>query len=77
MKHNSVGVNSFVKRQTKESGKTYAKTLSFEDIAKHASIQLTKGYYSKGYRDGVILVAVDKKNINDFICPIVKIDKNR
>ncbi len=76
MKNNSVGVNSFVKRQTKESGKTYAKKLSFEDIAKHASIQLTKGYYSKGYRDGVVLVAVDKKNINDFICPIVKIDKN-
>ena len=76
MKNNSVGVNSFVERQTKKSGKTYAKTLSFKDIAEHASIQLSKGCYSKGYRDGVILVAVDKKNINDFVCPIVKIDKN-
>ena len=76
MKDYSVGVNSFVERQTKDSGKTYAKTLSFNEIADHASKQLAKGNYKNGYRDGVILVNVDKKFIEDFVCPIVKIDKN-
>ena len=76
MKDYSVGVNSFVERQTKDSGKTYAKTLSFNDIADHASQQLAKGNYKNGYRDGVILVNVDKKFIEDFVCPIVKIDEN-
>ena len=75
MKNNSVGVNTFVKRQTKNSGKTYAKTLSFDEIAKHASIQLAKGNYKQGYREGVVLVIVDNNYINDFVCPIVKIDK--
>ena len=37
-----VGVNSFVKRQTKNSGKTYSKTMSFEDIANHACEQIKK-----------------------------------
>ena len=76
MKDYSVGVNSFVKRQTKDSGKTYAKTLSFSEIANHASKQLESGNYKNGYRDGVVLVSVDKKFIKDFVCPIVKIDKN-
>ena len=71
-----VGVNSFVKRQTKESGKTYSKKMTFEEIAEHASMQIKKGNYKKGYRDGVILVPVQKKIINNFICPIIKIDKN-
>ncbi len=76
MKDYSVGVNSFVKRQTKDSGKTYAKTLSFSEIADHASKQLKSGNYKNGYRDGVVLVNVDKKFIKDFICPIVKINEN-
>ena len=76
MKDYSVGVNTFVRRQTKDSGKTYAKSLSFSDIADHASKQLAKGHYKKGYRDGVVLVNVDKDIISDFVCPIIKIDKN-
>ena len=75
MKNNSVGVNTFVTRQIKDSGKTYAKTLSFDEIAKHASMQLEKGNYKQGYREGVVLVIVDNNYINDFVCPIVKIDK--
>ena len=75
MKNNSVGVNTFVTRQTKDSGKTYAKTLSFDEIGKHASMQLAKGNYKQGYREGVVLVIVDNNYINDFVCPIVKIDK--
>ena len=72
----TVGVNSFVRRQTKNSGKTYSKTLLFEDIAKHASIQFKKGKFKKGYRKGVILVKVEKKLIHDFVCPIIKINQN-
>ena len=72
----TVGVNSFVTRQTKESGKTYSKTLSFDDIARHASNQLKEGKFKKGYRDGVILVKVDEKLIDNFVCPIIKIDQN-
>ena len=72
----SVGVNSFVTRQTKDSGKTYAKTVSFDEIAQHASDQLRKGKFKKGYRDGVILVKVSENLIDNFVCPIIKIDQN-
>ena len=72
----TVGVNSFVKRQTKESGKTYSKKMTFKEISQHASEQIQKGNYKKGYRDGVILVSVEKELINNFVCPIIKIDKN-
>ena len=69
----SVSVNKFVKRQIKGSGKTYAEDLSFEKIAQHAQEQLTNGNYKPGYRNGVILVQVDKKLVHHFICPLVKI----
>jgi len=72
---NSVGLNSFVKRQIKGSGKTYS-TLTFEEILVHVEDQLAKGIYKKGYRDGVILIPVANHFINKFICPIVKIDSN-
>jgi len=71
-----VGVNSFVKRQTKDSGKTYSKKMSFKKIAEYANIQIQKGNYKKGYREGVILVSVEKSLINNFVSPIIKIDKN-
>ena len=71
-----VGVNSFVKRQTKESGKTYSKKMTFKEIAEYASKQIKNKKYKKGYRDGVILVSVEKKMIDNFICPIIKIDQN-
>ena len=73
--NNNVGVNSFVERQTKDSGKTYSKKLSFKEISVHASSQLKKGKYKKGYRDGVVLVKVDQSLINNFVCPIVKINE--
>ena len=72
---NSVGINSFVKRQIKGSGKTYS-ILSFEEIRHHAEVQLAKGQFSKGYRDGVILVKVNKKLTTSFISPMIKINMN-
>lgn len=71
-----VGVNSFVRRQTKDSGKTYSKSMSFEEIANYACIKIKKNKFKKGYRDGVILVSVEQKLLDDFISPIVKIDEN-
>ena len=70
-----VGVNDFVRRQVKGSGKTYAKTMGFESIAQHAESQMGKGYFTDGYRDGVRLVHVDESIINDFICPYVRLDE--
>ena len=35
-----VAVNDFVRRQVENSGKTFAKTLSFDQIANHASAQM-------------------------------------
>ena len=69
----SVAVNEFVKRQIKGSGKTYAEGLTFEEIVSHAQEQLSNGHYTEGYRDGVILVQLDKKLVHHFICPLVKI----
>ena len=69
-------VNKFVKRQIKGSGKTYSETLSFQDIANHAEIQLNNNIFSKGYRDGVLIVHVDQSLLHNFICPIIKINKN-
>jgi len=65
-------VNSFVRRQVKSSGKTYS-TLSFEGIATYAENQLIKGSSESGYRDGVILIKVEKKLISYFICPYTKL----
>ena len=41
----SVAVNDFVRRQTKDSGKTYAIGLTHKEIASHAQDQLTNGNY--------------------------------
>ena len=69
----SVSVNEFARRQVKGNGKTYADGLTFEEIASHGEKQLEQGHYTEGYRDGVIIVQVDKKLIHHFICPFVKI----
>ena len=69
----NVAINEFVTRQIKGSGKTYVDDLTFEEIVSHAEEQLSNGHYTEGYRDGVILVQVDKKLIHHFICPLVKI----
>ncbi len=71
-----VVVNNFVKRQTRESGKSYSLTLTFEQIAKHAQSQFNKGIYKQGYRDGVVLIPVDSKFIQDFVCPFTKINES-
>ena len=70
-----VGINEFALRQTKGSGKTYTETLSLENIADHAQVQISNGKYHKGYRDGVILVDASDTLKHHFICPFVKIDE--
>lgn len=70
-----VAVNDFVKRQIISSGKTYSKTLSFDQIADHAKIQMEKKMYREGYRDGVRIVIADKSLNSDFVCPFVKLDE--
>ena len=72
----SVGVNNFVRRQVEGSGKTYSPHLSFEEIAKYAEKQLAKDQFYVGYRDGVIIIKVDKKLNKNFVCPFVKINEN-
>ena len=74
--HANIGVNKFVRRQKKNSGKTYAEKLSFEEIASHAGEQMAKGFYKPGYRDGVILVSTANNLLYHYICPFVKIDEN-
>ena len=64
-----VGVNDFVKRQIKNNGKTYSETLSFKEIAILGKTHLSKGAYKTGYRDGVILIPIDKSYVHHFICP--------
>ena len=61
-----VAVNDFVRRQVKNSGKTYAKTLSFNQIANHASTQMQNKKYRDGYRDGVRIVVADDSIKSDL-----------
>ena len=70
--YNKVGVNEFVKRQNKNSGKTYT-TLTFEEIAEFAEKQINKKNYKRGYRDGVIIIEIVNSLVKKFICPFVKI----
>ena len=72
----TIGINKFVKRQIKGSGKTYAETLTFTDIVNHAQVQLSKGKYKLGYRKGVLRVDVANNLKHHFICPFVKINEN-
>ena len=73
--NDTVGVSAFVKRQVKGSGKTYT-SLKFGDLANHAKKKLNNNNFKKGYRDGVILIEIDKNLIKSFVCPIVKVNKN-
>ena len=72
----NVAVNDFVRRQVQGSGKTYSKTLSFASIAHHAETQMEKGYFTNGYRDGVRVVHADESIVDDFSCPLVKVDEH-
>jgi len=67
--------SEFVRRQTKESGKTYSTTMSFDEIAKIAEDQLNSGDFIEGYRDGVVLIQLDTDIKTDFICPLVEINE--
>ena len=69
----TVSVNDFVCRQTKDSMKSYTENLSFDEIAIHAQRQLACGNYKPGYRDGVKIVQVEDKLLHHFICPFVQI----
>ena len=71
-----VAVNQFVKRQVEGSGKTFSRTLSFEEIAVDAQEQMNNGDFLDGYRDGVRIVRGSQKYTNYFICPYVKINEN-
>ena len=71
-----VAVNDFVRRQIKGSGKTYSKSLSFEEIAIDAELQMIKGHFKEGYRDGVRIVIGSETLLNKFVCPFVKLDSS-
>ncbi len=68
-----VAVNDFVRRQIKGSGKSYSPSLSFEEIASHAEVQMEKNYFKEGYRDGVRIVAAGNEISEQFVCPFVKL----
>ena len=72
MKHQTVGINDFVRRQLKGTGKTYS-SLSFQEIAEYAENQLNSNHFEEVYRDGVIVVKVDKSLASKFHCPFTKI----
>ena len=59
IKKQKVGVNDFVRRQIEGSGKTYSKTMTFEDIAKHAEEQMIRNDFSEGYRKDILVVNRD------------------
>ena len=67
----NVKASSFVKRQIKGSGKTYTDTMSFDQIASIAEENLNNNNYKEGYRDGVIIITLDKEISSEFICPLV------
>ena len=62
-------------RQTKSSGKTYSK-FSFKKIAEYAEKKLAIKDYKKGYRDGVIIINVEKDKLHNYICPYTIIKDN-
>ena len=72
----TVKANTFVKRQVKGSGKTYSKMLSFDKIAELGKENLNNGNFHEGYRDGVVLIELKGDIVNQFICPLTKIDEN-
>jgi len=68
-----VAINNFVRRQTKDSGKTYSKELSFDFFVKHAEEKMNNNDFTDGYRDGVRIVNLDSKYVKKVFCPYVKI----
>ena len=76
IKKRQVEVNDFVKRQIEGSGKTYSKSMTFDEIAQHAEEQMAIDVFSLGYREGVRVVDADDSIINNFICPFVLIKQD-
>lgn len=73
----TVGVSIFVKEQVKKGDKSELINISLEEIAQYAQNKLNANEIKKGYRDGVIIIeSYNKDFYKNFICPIVKIDKN-
>ena len=72
----TIGINDFVRRQIKGSGKTYSDSLTFEDVVKHVRVQFQSGFFRPGYRDGVVIVEGSKTIAKDFVCPFIKITHN-
>jgi len=73
MKPDKVAINEFVRRQVPGSGKSYAPSLSFEEIARHAQEQMDKGRYKTGPREGIRIVEGTPAFARHFIAPFVKI----
>ncbi len=73
IKKYQVEVNDFVRRQVEGSGKTYSKSMTFNEVAKHAEKQMMNNAFSVGYRKGVVIVNVEDSIKNNFICPFVLI----
>ena len=71
-----VKASKFVERQKKGTGKTYSDSLSFSEIAAIAEEKLNSGDYIRGYRDGVVLIELKDDTARQFICPLIKIDKD-
>ena len=70
----TVGVSKFVRRQKKGSGKTFS-SLSFNKLAEYSEKELNNNNFKQGYRDGVILIEIEKKLNDFFTCPLIKINK--
>ena len=71
-----VKASKFVERQIRGTGKTYSDSLSFSEIATIAEEKLNSADYIEGYRDGVVLIELKDDTAKQFICPLIKIDKN-
>ena len=75
MNNITVGVNDFVRRQVKGTGKTYS-SMSYQEISKYAESELNGNNFEQGYRDGVVIVKVKKELVKKFHCPFTKIVSN-
>ncbi|MFL3004718.1 MAG: DUF3228 family protein [Candidatus Neomarinimicrobiota bacterium] len=69
-------MNDFVRRQIEGSGKTYSKSMTFEEIAKHAEEQMIRNAFTEGYRKGILVVNADNSIRDNFICPFVLIKQD-
>ncbi len=62
----TVGVSEFVKRQSEHSTFTHFNG-EWEDLIELTKEEMSKGNLTEGYREGVILVQMDKKDAKKFL----------